>query len=157
MKTLLRLYPPSWRRRYGEEMEALLDDTPEGAGLALDLVAGAAAAYAAVIQRDRILSSAASFVNGICIAGLLQAIAFVVFVMVARGTPAPKELALGPIVLATLWYPGLLNLGLRSLIAVHGPVQDWVPGAALVAVLAVALYAVLMVPRWATQLIRAHR
>jgi hypothetical protein len=156
MKGLLRLYPRSWRRRYGDEMEALLDDTPERAGVALNLVAGAAAAYAALIQRNRVLSSAASFVNGICIAGLLQAIAFVLFIMLARGTPVPKELALGPFMFASVSYPGFFRLALGELTSLRAPVA-WVSAVALIAALVVALYAVLMVPRWATELIRARR
>ena len=45
MKTLLgwatRLFPAAWRARYGDEMEALLDDVAPGAGDLWDLVKGA--------------------------------------------------------------------------------------------------------------------
>jgi hypothetical protein len=45
MKHLLRLYPRGWRRRYGPEMEALLEATPFGWREAGDLVRGALDAH----------------------------------------------------------------------------------------------------------------
>lgn len=47
MKTasLVRLYPPAWRRRYGEEMLALLEAAPVRARGRLDLVRGALDAW----------------------------------------------------------------------------------------------------------------
>jgi hypothetical protein len=41
----LRLYPLAYRRRYGEEMRALLEDRPPGAGTVFDLLRGAARAH----------------------------------------------------------------------------------------------------------------
>jgi hypothetical protein len=41
MKWLLRLYPRSWRDRYGEEFEALLAAHSLSPSLAIDLIAGA--------------------------------------------------------------------------------------------------------------------
>jgi hypothetical protein len=41
----LRLYPLAYQRRYGEEMRALLEDQPAGAGTAFDLLKGAARAH----------------------------------------------------------------------------------------------------------------
>jgi hypothetical protein len=38
---LLRLYPPAWRRRYGEEFLALLEDVPFGRAIAIDVVRAA--------------------------------------------------------------------------------------------------------------------
>jgi hypothetical protein len=45
MKHLLRLYPCRWRRRYGPEMEAVLEEMPFGWREAGDLVRGALDAY----------------------------------------------------------------------------------------------------------------
>lgn len=45
-KRLLGLYPEAWRERYGEEMAALLDDTPPGVFATLDLLRGALIAHA---------------------------------------------------------------------------------------------------------------
>ena len=42
MKPILRLYPPAWRRRYGEELSDLLDEVPASAATTLDLLRGAA-------------------------------------------------------------------------------------------------------------------
>ncbi|MBV8999939.1 MAG: hypothetical protein JO304_12815 [Solirubrobacterales bacterium] len=41
----LRLYPLAYRRRYGDEMRALLEDEPADAGTVLDLVKGALIAH----------------------------------------------------------------------------------------------------------------
>jgi hypothetical protein len=45
MKALLRLYPRRWRRLYGSEMEALLEQTPATPKAAFDLVRGALDAH----------------------------------------------------------------------------------------------------------------
>jgi hypothetical protein len=41
MKTILRIYPASWRRRYGEELSDLLDEMPSTPATTLDLLRGA--------------------------------------------------------------------------------------------------------------------
>ena len=41
MSPLIRLYPRSWRDRYGDELAALLEDRPPGPSDALDLILGA--------------------------------------------------------------------------------------------------------------------
>jgi hypothetical protein len=45
-RTLLRLYPLQWRRRYEEEVGALVDDEPLSVSLVVDLVRGAVDAHA---------------------------------------------------------------------------------------------------------------
>ncbi|MBV9819981.1 MAG: hypothetical protein JOZ07_16745 [Solirubrobacterales bacterium] len=44
-KRLLSLYPEPWRERYGEEMAALLDETPPSIAAILDLLRGALSAH----------------------------------------------------------------------------------------------------------------
>jgi hypothetical protein len=44
-KRLLSLYPEAWRERYGEEMSALLDETPTSVSGTLDLLRGALSAH----------------------------------------------------------------------------------------------------------------
>ncbi len=44
-KRLLSLYPEAWRDRYGEEMSALLDETPPSITATLDLLRGALTAH----------------------------------------------------------------------------------------------------------------
>ena len=41
MKSILRLYPSAWRRRYGEELSDLLDEMPSSPRTTLDLIRGA--------------------------------------------------------------------------------------------------------------------
>lgn len=45
MRWLLRLYPRSWRARYGVELEALLDELPRTPSVAIDLLRGAVVAH----------------------------------------------------------------------------------------------------------------
>jgi len=45
MKWLLKLYPPAWRRRYEEEMAALLEEQRAGTRTVVDLIRGAADAW----------------------------------------------------------------------------------------------------------------
>jgi len=45
VKVLLALYPRAWRRRYGAEFGAVLDDQPSSPGLILDVVLGAIDAH----------------------------------------------------------------------------------------------------------------
>ncbi len=42
LRWLLRLYPPRWRRRYGDEFLALLEELPLGAAVVFDVVRAAA-------------------------------------------------------------------------------------------------------------------
>ena len=44
-RALLSLYPEAWRRRYGAELEALLEDDPPGPRATLDLIRGALTAH----------------------------------------------------------------------------------------------------------------
>jgi hypothetical protein len=42
---LIKLYPPSWQRRYGREMAELIASQPASFGMAIDLVAAAIDAW----------------------------------------------------------------------------------------------------------------
>jgi hypothetical protein len=50
MRGLLRLYPPEWRARYGEEFEALLEEQQTSLGMVLDVLLGALDAH---LERGR--------------------------------------------------------------------------------------------------------
>lgn len=155
MKVLLRLYPRSWRRRYGHEMEALLEDMPGQIGVGLDLVWGAAAAYAAVIRGNRVLSAAGAYLHGVTVAVLLQAIAFVVFVLYAEHSGLPTALNLGSVHFALFYVPWLFEIrsnALSSMLA-GWPTLMLLPELGLLAVLFAVLVAVVAAPR----LIRALR
>ncbi|MFF3559628.1 hypothetical protein ACFYXS_06265 [Streptomyces sp. NPDC002574] len=49
--TVVLLYPPAWRARYGEEFRALLDDMRPGPRQLLDIAVGAAAAWVRPARR----------------------------------------------------------------------------------------------------------
>jgi len=146
MKSFLKLYPRSWRQRYGPEMEVLLEEGPGGPGVALDLLFGAAAAYAMVVRSNRILSTAGAYLHGVCVAVLLQAIGFVTLVMVAQGSPAETNVAIGPFDLAMVQMRTLLRLGgLQSYMMSRG-VSEW-PALLLLVCLVAALALVVASPR----------
>jgi hypothetical protein len=147
MKVFLRLYPRSWRKRYGHEMEALLDDVPGAIGVGLDLALGAAAAYAAVIRGNRILSAAGAYLHGVCVAVLLQAIAFISFILVGLQNGAAADISVGPVHLASFSRPYLL--GPRELPPLNSRivVVDLLPTVIILTVLVVALVLVLIAPR----------
>ena len=65
MTALLRLYPGSWRSRYRDEMEALLEDRRPGPGERVDLVRGALDAWLHPAAPSRVPASAALVGGGL--------------------------------------------------------------------------------------------
>jgi hypothetical protein len=146
VKALLRLYPRSWRNRYGGEMDALVEELPGKIGVALDLLIGAAKAYASVIRGNRLLSSAASFLHGVSVAVLVQAIAFVTLVLVTQRSADQIIVAVGPIQLA-FTDPGLIRLHSSFSSLLGAPIGSSSTPILLIALLAI-LALVLAGPRW---------
>jgi len=146
MKALLRLYPRAWRERYGSEMAALVDDLPADIGVALDLLLGAGAAYAMAVRANRMLSSAAAYLHGVCVAVLLQAIAFVMLVFVSQQSQGPMIIQLGPIQVGSVVPQSVFRISeLQS--ALVRTVVDSMPLFVLLASLLVILVLVLAAPR----------
>ena len=148
VKFLLRLYPPSWRRRYGHEMSDLVEQLPSDAGVALDLLIGAAAAYAAAIHHNRILSSAASYLHGVCVTVLVQAIAFVTLILFSQQSRGSFTIALGPFSFVSVAPAVYWGGGLRSLMATVQPVLASLPALALLLPLVMALVLLVAGPGW---------
>ena len=147
MKSLLRLYPRSWRKRYGQEMEVLVEAMPGRLGIALDLVIGAAVAYRDVIRGNRVLAAAGAYLHGICVAVLVQAIGFVSLVLAAQQWGL-TDLRIGPFVLATVVPSGpFFRLGELSQAMWVAVFRSWLPEGILLAVLLVALALLLAAPR----------
>ena len=150
MKGLLRLYPRSWRKRYGAELEDLVDQTPGGFAVALDLVIGAAVAYRDVIAGNRVLAAAGACLHGMSVAVLVQAIGFLTLILVAQRTQNSTDLSFGPFDLATVTRTGYFLHGPALLSPVNVlPLiyESWIPDAVLLVVLASALAVVLAAPR----------
>jgi len=146
MRVLLRLYPRSWRRRYGREMEVLLEDLGGETGVFLDLAVGAVIAYAAVVRGNRVLSTAAAFLHGVCVAVLLQAIGFVVLVLAGNnGAGILLPVGIGPVHIATFWRSTAL-LGLEARLSLPAAGVG-LTASAMLAALVVALAALLLIPR----------
>ena len=146
MRVLLRLYPRSWRRRYGREMEVLLEDLGGETGVFLDLAVGAVIAYAAVVRGNRVLNTAAAFVHGVCVAVLLQAIGFVILVLAGNNAAnVVLPVGIGPIHIATFWRStALFGLAVARLLPATAV---GLTASAMLAVLIVALATFLAVPR----------
>jgi hypothetical protein len=148
MKALLKLYPRSWRKRYGAEMDALVDELPVEIGVVLDLLIGAASAYASVVRGYRVLSSAASYLHGVCVAVLVQAIAFVTLVLLSQQSQQPTIVAIGPVQFASVTQPGFeLLQGLLASVMVRTIVES-LPAVILLIALLAMLTLVLAGPRW---------
>jgi len=149
VKALLRLYPRSWRKRYGGEMDALVDELPAEIGVVLDLLIGAASAYASVVRGNRVLSSAASYLHGVCVAVLAQAIAFVTLVLVSQQSQHPSIVAIGPVQFASVAQPRFIELhhGLLASVMVQTIIGSLPAVILLIALLAI-LTLVLAGPRW---------
>lgn len=146
MKLLLRLYPRAWRERYGSEMAALVSDLPAGVSVALDLLVGAGAAYAMAVRANRILSSAAAYLHGVCVAVILQAIAFVALVLLSQQSHGPLIVQVGPVEFGSVAPQSVFRIGaLQS--ALVQVFTDSMPAFVLLALLLLVLALVLMGPR----------
>ena len=55
--SLVQLYPGRWRRRYGDEFRALLDDEPLSRALVMDVLAGALGAHLTYPLEEPIMST----------------------------------------------------------------------------------------------------
>jgi hypothetical protein len=148
VKALLRLYPRSWRKRYGGEMDALVDDLPAEIGVVLDLLIGAASAYASVVRGNRVLSSAASYLHGVCVAVLVQAIAFVTLVLVSQQSPSSTIVEIGPLKFASVAQQAFLEFGRLLSSEIAGTLIQSLPALIVLALLVAILAVVLAGPRW---------
>lgn len=65
MSALLRLYPPAWRERYGDEMTSLLESRPLGWSDRVDLATGAVDAWLHPARPSRVPTIAALLGGGL--------------------------------------------------------------------------------------------
>jgi hypothetical protein len=148
VKSLLRLYPKSWRKRYGREMDALVDELPKGIGLALDLISGAAVAYASVVRGNRALSTAAAYLHGVCVAVLVQAIAFVTLVLVSQQSQSPTIVQIGAWQIASVVPQGTFPFRELSAYVRAQALLESLPAVILLVLLVTILALALAGPRW---------
>jgi hypothetical protein len=128
-------------------MTVLVENLRPGVGVALDLLVGAGAAYAAAIRANRILSGAAAYLHGVCVAVLIQAIAFVVLILVSQQSQSPTVIQVGPIPFASvtplaIWWRQLASAALTR------PVVDTLPLLALLTLLLASFALAVAAPRW---------
>jgi hypothetical protein len=126
-------------------MEVLLEQLPGEVGVGLDLLLGAAAAYATVVRGNRLLSAAGAYLHGLCVAVLLQAIAFVTFILLAQRSAGSSYIAVGNVRFAAYLRPSFLFYGSAGLI--QNLNLDWLPSAVILLTLLAGLALVLATPR----------
>jgi hypothetical protein len=121
--SLTRLYPKRWRRRYGEEFQALLDDEPFSLSLVRDVLTGALGAHLASTLEEPMLSTRRIQAASAFLA--LTAIVTGLFVLAAAGA---KELLVNQAILGagSATRPGMEPFIERGLVIAAGS------GAALV-------------------------
>jgi hypothetical protein len=129
-------------------MAAVVENLPTDVGLALDLLVGAGAAYASAVRANRILSSAAAYLHGVCVAVLVQAIAFTALVLVSQQSQGPTVLEWGPfrfvsVLPQTIFWGPRFALGILT-----RPVLGSAPALALLMLLLASLALFLAAPRW---------
>jgi len=147
---LVRLYPPAWRKRYGRELEVLVEGMPGRFGLALDLVVGAAIAYRDAMRANRLSSAAGAYLDGLVVAVLLQAILFISLVLAGQGSTTGMDFGLGPFSLVTVraapWFRGELR-SLTDQVLIQTVARPVATELLLLGALIAALGLVLAVPR----------
>jgi len=148
VKALLRLYPRSWRKRYGGEMDALVDDLPGGVGVALDLLVGAAVAYASVVRDNRVLSTAAAYLHGVSVAVLVQAIGFVTLVLVSQQSHGSSIVEIGPLHIVSVIQPALSPFRELTASVRAQEIAESLPAVILLMLLIATLALALAGPRW---------
>jgi hypothetical protein len=148
MKALLRLYPRSWRNRYGGEMGALVEELPAEIGVALDLLIGAAIAYASVVRGNRVLSTAAAYLHGVCVAVLVQAIAFVTLVLASQQSHGSTIVEIGPLHIVAVIQPALSPFRKLSASVRAQELAESLPAVILLMLLVAILVVALAGPRW---------
>jgi hypothetical protein len=119
----LRLYPLAYRRRYGAEMEALLEDGGAAPGTALDLARGALAAHlrpapgvSAAVGRDERLRRG---LGAIFLCWLVFVVAGLAFYKTTEGVPF-EGVAGNPSVLGTLHLAIQIGAAVGGLAALVG-------------------------------------
>lgn len=116
MTWLLMLYPPRWRRRYGDELRALLGSQPFSLGASIDLIAGAIDAWLEPQKIPMQPAPAGGNEGGTMIATMTK------LACAGSGRPvtredARKSLAVnlgGTILLTALWMALHIRLGDRA-------------------------------------------
>ncbi len=84
--SLVQLYPGRWRRRYGDEFRALLDDEPLSPALVMDVLTGALGAHLTYPLEEPIMSA-----RRLQVAARLLALAAVVPALFVLPAVAAKE------------------------------------------------------------------
>jgi hypothetical protein len=129
-------------------MDALVDELPKGIGLSLDLISGAAVAYASVIRGNRALSTSAAYLHGVCVAVLVQAIAFVTLVLASQQSQGSTIVVIGPLHIVSVIQPALSPFRELTASVRAQELAESLPAVILLMLLVAILVLVLAGPRW---------
>ncbi len=128
-RALIRLYPASWRARYGEEFEAILEERPLGPFDVADILLGALDAQLHLRGRGAVLNTGKGFSMSLRIGGSAAILGAALFTMsIVLGIGVVGNVA--PIVPGILLVTGSLALlvalvGLSAFQARVHPVLSW--------------------------------
>ncbi len=126
MTWLLALYPPRWRRRYGDELRALIDSQPFSFQAVIDLIAGAIDAW---LEPQKIPMQPDGRQEGVTMIGTMMKLGCA---STARGTREDvwKSLAItfgGTLLLTALWMALHARLGDRTYVNAFSAMAFLVP------------------------------
>lgn len=130
MTWLLALYPPRWRRRYGDELRALIDSQPFSLQAVIDLVAGAIDAW---IEPQNIpMQSAPAGKEGMTMIGTMMKLGCAEAHAGSQVTrkDARKSAAVmlgGTVLLTALWMALHIRLGNRTYVDAFSAMAFLVP------------------------------
>jgi hypothetical protein len=89
VRNLIRLYPANWRERYGDEFEALLEDSSPGWSAVFDLLKGA-------VKMQSNVRSFPKLAGGLAVAGMLAGLAISFLVSPRYISQAALQVTSGP-------------------------------------------------------------
>ena len=126
MTWLLALYPPRWRRRYGDELRALVGSQPFSLHASVDLIAGAIDAW---LEPQKILMQSDERQEGVTMTGTMMKLGCAGSARVSR-EDAWKGLAVnlgGTLLLTAIWVALRIRLRDRTYIDAFSAMAFLVP------------------------------
>ena len=127
MTWLLALYPPRWRRRYGDELRALLRAQPASLHAAIDLIAGAIDAW---LEPQTITALADGREEGVTMLGTMLKLGCAGSDARVTREDVWKSLAVnlgGTLLLTALWMALHIRLGDRTYVDAFSAMAFLVP------------------------------
>ena len=107
-----------------------------------------AVAYASIVRDNRVLSTAAAYLHGVCVAALVQAIAFVTLVLVSQQSQRTTIVEVGPLFIASVIRPVPYLFGDLPALVRAQELAESLPAVILLLLLMAILALAMAGPRW---------